>query len=222
MAFTPIVPQRAPRRRVSGCLAGCFTQVLGALLLGLVVLLVVYVIVAPWGFYLGGTFHAWPYWQGVGTMYGPGGDYAVYIIMYPSTRGSGSAYHLGGPGVNGSANVCSPHGEKYNLRLTGGFSNRLGFRQTDTNGQPVGITLHERLNFLSTNANTRLSLYFHGTWQNPNLVVDDKGTLSRAFNSDGSWTPTDRSKRVPGEPVSLTLHPGSKSDFDAACAALKK
>jgi hypothetical protein len=220
----PIVPQvpRERHRSVPGCLAGCFTQIFGALAFGCLVLLVVYVIVAPWGFYLGGQFHALPYWQGFGTMHGPGGDYAVFVSIYPSTRSGGSAFHLSGPSLSGSGIVCTPHGDKYNLRLTGTFIHKLGFRQTDTNGQAIGFSIDQRLNLFGTNATTRLSLYFHGTWQNPDLVVDDKGTVSQAFSPDGTWTPGNRFKKPLGQPLPLTLRPGSSSGFAAACAAVRK
>jgi hypothetical protein len=223
---TPIVPPfpNVKRRSPAGCLAGCLIKVLGvlgALVFGCLVVLAVYVIVAPWGFYLGGQFHPLAYWQGWGTMHGPGGDYAVVVHFFPNPR-SRSGLSLSGPSVSGSGSVCTPDGEKYDLRLSGGFTNRLGFRTTDTNGQPFGFTLNQRLNFLGTNYNTRLSFSFHGTWQNPNLVVNDRGTLTRAFNPDGTWTPGDRYKRPLGEPIPLTLHPGSGSEFDAACAAVKR
>jgi hypothetical protein len=223
---TPIVPPfpYVKRRSSAGCLAGCVVKVLGALVFGCLVVLVVYVIVAPWAFYLGGQFHPLAYWQGFGIMHGPGGDYAVlvWISPRPGGRGGGGAFYLSGPSVGGSGIVCTPHGERYNLRLTGSFTNKLGLRTTDTNGQPIGLTLSQRLNFFNTNSYTRLSFSLHGTWQNPNLVVDDRGTLSQTFNPDGTWTPGDRYKHPKGEPIPLTLHPGSGSDFDTACAAVKK
>ena len=39
----------------------------------------------PWGFYMGGSFHAIPMWQGVGHLHSnsPGGDYAIYVWFWP-------------------------------------------------------------------------------------------------------------------------------------------
>ena len=220
---TPIVPpvRQAHRRSPVGCLASCLGHLIVIFILGSLVVLAVYVVIAPWGFYLGGQFHALAYWQGWGTMHGPSGDYAVFVRLFPNPR-SRSGLNLSGPSVSGSGIVCTPLGQKYNLRLSGGFTNKLGFRTTDTNGQPFGFGLSQPLNLLSTNYNTRLSFSLHGSWQNPNLVVDDGGTLSRAFNLDGTWTPGDQNKRPLGAPIPLTLHPGSGSDFEAACAAVKK
>jgi hypothetical protein len=209
------------RRSPAGCLASCLGRLVDIFLFGSLVVLALYVVIAPWAFFLGGQFHPLAYWQGWGTMHGPSGDYAVFVRLFPNPR-SRSGLYLSGPGVRGSGIVCTPRGERYHLRLSGGFTNKLGFRTTDTNGQPFGFTLTQPLNFLSTNYNTRLSFSLHGSWQNPNLVVDDRGTVSRAFNPDGTWIPGNQNKRPPGVPVALTLHPGSGSDFDAACSGVKR
>jgi hypothetical protein len=222
--MTPMGPPlpRARRPSSAGCLTGCFLKLIGALVLGCLVVLALYVIVAPWAFFLGSQFHPLGFWQGWGTMHGPAGDYAVFVRIYPQTRANRTAYNLSGPSVTGSAIVCTPRGEKYRLRVSGGFAHRLGFRQTDTNGQEFDLTLNQPLNFLNTNSYTRLSVSFHGTWQDRDLVLSDRGTLSRAFNTDGTWTEGDRSKRPLGPPVSLTLHAGNSSDFASACASVKR
>ncbi len=59
-SFPPGMP--APRKARHGCVV----QVLAALVLGVVVLLGVMAIVAPWGFYMGGHFHIIPQWTGWG------------------------------------------------------------------------------------------------------------------------------------------------------------
>jgi hypothetical protein len=47
--------------------------------------------------------------------------------------------------------------------------------------------------------------------------------MARAFNPDGTAYMGDPHKRpAAGAPVQLTLHAGSRSDFDAACAAAKR
>jgi len=50
-------------------------------------------------------------------------------------------------------------------------------------------------------------LTFRGRWQNPNLVVDDGGTLTRAFLPDNTvyHGPSSRQPQ-PRETLSLTLH----------------
>ena len=213
-----IVPRTPPKPR-SGCLAGCLARLLALFVFGTLIVLAVTVIVAPWGFYLGGQFHPLAYWQGWGTMHGPGGDYAVFMRMFPRTRSSGRSI-LSGPSVQGSGIICAPHGERYSLTLRGTFLRRgIG---TNTDGEAMSLSLSQPLNFLNTNTSTRLDVGFRGAWKNPDLVLNDAGSMARTFNPDGTWTPSDRSKRPAGEPIPLTLHPGSGSDFDAACAAVKK
>jgi hypothetical protein len=211
------IPTSPPLRPKRGC-AGCLVQCSLALLFGLLVVLAVYVIVAPWGFYLGGTFHPFAYWQGWGTIHEPEGDYIVLMRIFPRARGSRA--YLSGPSVQGSGAVCSPHGEVYGyLRLTGGFVNRLIGVHTD--GEPITVSLKERLNFLGTNSRTRLSIEFRGNWHNPDLVMDERGSIRSAFNPDGTMYTGDPSKRPNHGPlIAVTIHEGSRSDFDAACAAV--
>jgi hypothetical protein len=214
MTFAPTPPAPRPRR---GCL-GCLAQPFLAICFGLVVVLALYVIIAPWGFYLGGKFHPLAYWQGWGTIYEPEGDYVVFMRIFPRARGNRGLY-LSGPSVQGSGAVCSPHGEVYgNLRLTGGFVNRgIG---VNTDGQPFTVGLSERLNFLGTNSRTRLSVGFRGEWHNPDLVLDERGSFRSAFNPDGAMYTGDPNKRPNhGAPIAVTIHEGSRGDFDAACAA---
>ncbi len=214
MKQLPASPFLRPKH---GC-AGCLIQPLLAVLLGLVVVVAVYVIVAPWGFHLGGGFHPLAYWQGWGTVHSPDGDYVVFMRMFPRTRGRGT--YLSGPSVQGSGAVCSPQGETYPLRLTGGFLNRrIG---VNTDGEAMNLYLAERLNFLGTNGSTRLSVSFHGAWHNPDLVLDERGSFSSAFNPDGTLYSGDpRKRRQHGTPLPLTLREGSRGDFDAACAAAR-
>jgi hypothetical protein len=215
MTFAPTPPSARPKRGCFGCVARPFL----AICFGLVVVLVLYVIIAPWGFYLGGKFHPLAYWQGWGTIHEPEGDYIVFVRIFPRARGNGMLYR-GGPSVQGSGAMCSPHGETYSgLRLTGGFVNRgIG---VNTDDEPFSISLEERLNFLGTNSRTRLSVEFRGEWHNPDLAMDERGSFRSAFNPDGTMYAGDPTKRPNhGPPIAVTIHEGSRSDFDAACAAL--
>jgi hypothetical protein len=210
------IPNLPPFHAKRGC-AGCLVQCVLALAFGLVVVAVVCVIVAPWGFYLGGNFHLFAHWEGWGVVHEPEGDYVVRVQIFPRLRGN-RGMSLSGPSVNGSGDVCSPHGEMYRgLRLTGGFLNRgIGVH---TDGQPFSFSLAERLNFLGTNSQTRLNIGFRGAWHNPDLVMDERGSFRSAFNPDGTMYASDPSKRPSrGEPVPVTFREGSRGDFEAACA----
>ena len=197
----------APRRARHGC----FVQVLGALVFGVVVLTAVMAIVAPWGFYMGGHFHLIPSWTGWGQMHSKtAGDYALLVSFSPKTgRGLGLTH------VSGTAVICTPRGEQYKLRLAGDFQNPHG-----TNLQ--GKTAHlYASNYSTFSGRTDPSLDFRGKWNNPDLVLDDHGSLNRAFDPGGALVTNHHMRPYTQEVVPVTLHEGSKSDFNAACAALK-
>jgi hypothetical protein len=219
-----ILPQ-SPTRHRAGCFSGCL-RIVGILALGCVLLLALIAVFRPWGFYLGGTFHPLAYWQGWGTIHAPEGDYVVLLSMSPwmrqGRRTPSVTISRSGPRVSGSGAVCSPHGETYDsLQLTGGFERRgVG---VNTDGEPMTLSLSQRLNMLGTNSQTRLSLAFRGAWRNPELVLEEQGSLRRMFNADGTLYAGEPGKRpASGTPLPLTLHEGSRSEFAAACAAAKK
>jgi hypothetical protein len=217
MSILPQTPK--PDRR--GCLTGCLTNVLGVLLLASVVVLATFALIAPWAFYLGGEFHPLAYWQGWGTIHAPEGDYVVFLWMGPWTGGRKTYASLSGPDVTGSGAICSPHGEVYkSLRVRGGFSNhKIGVH---TDGEPMRLNLTQRLNLLGTNSDSRLNLALHGLWHNSDLVLDEEGTLRRMFNADGTLFADPRKRPAKGTPLQLILHEGSRSEFNAACAAARK
>src|SRR5215470_1798603 len=66
------------RRRRHGCL-GCLGQCIVVLLFGVVLVLAITAVFAPWGFYMGGKFHIIPYRQGWGRLPAPSGDYVLYV-----------------------------------------------------------------------------------------------------------------------------------------------
>jgi hypothetical protein len=204
-----LLPTPLPGRRKAG--PGCVVQVLGALGFGVVVLLGVMVIVAPWGFYMGGHFHIIPQWTGWGRMHSNlAGDYALLVTFSPKT-GKG----LGLTHVSGNGWLCTPRGERFNLRLAGDFQNPHG---TDLQGK----TAHLYMNYYSSfSGSTAPSLDFRGKWNNPDLVLNDGGSLNRAFDPGGALVTNGHMRPYKQEVVSLTLHEGSNSEFNAACAALK-
>jgi hypothetical protein len=201
-----------------GCLAGCLWRLLAVFLLGAVLVLAIYAVFAPWAFFLGGQFHPLAYWQGWGRLHSSaGGDYALFVRMWPSS-GSRSGY----PGVTGTAELCTPRGETYSLRMGGGFLNKhVGLH---ANGQPMHLYMNRRpwyANFVQAERRPRLDLY--GAWHDPDLVMDDHGTLSAAFLPDGSlYVGPEGHQPARGEAASVTLRGGSHSAFVDACRALAR
>lgn len=195
------------RRRRLGCLGSLVAlPVIGALAYLLPIALF-----APWGFFLGGDFHVIPLWQAWGRFHSPAeGDYLLYVQMYPTP-----GYRSGVAAVTGLAEICSPRGAITRLTLGGDMERHMW---SDANGKRMHLYLHRRdwLQYaLNTDRRPRLDLY--GAWHNPVLELDDRGTVSRAFNPDGSVNLGRESR--PRWTSHVTLRAGSHADFAAACRA---
>src|SRR5215470_2758517 len=201
------------RRRRSGCL-GCLPQILVILLLGAVVMLLITAIFAPWGFFLGGSFRIIPYRQGWGILHAKSGKYVVYVGFQP--RPSGSRI-MPGPSVGGTGFLCSPRGEIFYMHLGGGMRRGIG---TNTDGEKISLYMNHWPRFFGGFTNDhRPSIELRGQWKNPDIVMDDHGSISRAFNPDGTVDRGHSNKPYPGDITPVTLVPGSYSDFEAASKA---
>jgi len=204
----------ARARRRWGCL-GCIPQLVLIFALAAVGFVLMTAVFAPWGFYMGGKFHIIPTWEGRGTLQTKSGKYEIYVYFYP--RPSGSRI-MPGPSVGGTAYLCSPRGEKFYMKLGGGMRRGIGL---STDGEKISLYMNNHSSFYSNfTSDYRPSLEFRGQWQNPNLVMDDHGSISRAFEPDGTVNRGHGGSRpYPGDITPVTLMPGSYSDFAAACKA---
>ena len=193
---------------------GCIVQVLGALVFSVVVVLAVSAIVAPWAFYMGGNFHVIPQWAGWGRMHSNlAGDYVLYVQISP---GRPSRFGRNVPHISGQGHLCTPTGERYRLRLGGDFGKPSG---VDLQGKSASLYMN---NYTAFSSSTAPSLEFSGHWNNPDLVLDDHGSLNRAFDPGGRLVTNHHMRPYVQEVVPLTLHQGSFSDFEAACSAMKR
>jgi len=195
---------------------GCLTQ----LLLIAVICVVIYgstiAIFAPWSYYLGGRFHVIPGWQGAGTMHTASGDYALQVYFSPEPGGRTFNF----PYFRGFGTLCTPRGDRYTMRVSAGMSEHPGI---DTNGQLMTLTMYTRpWNYANTSSDGRPRLTFRGRWQNPDLVVDDGGSLSRAFLPDNTVYSGPSSRQPPArETVSLVLHETPWTTLLADCRTLR-
>ena len=168
---------------------------------------------APWAFFMGGHFHLNPKWAGWGRMHSnTSGDYAIYITISPSF-GRGQSY----TDITGKGALCTQRGDSYRLSMAGSFERGSG---ADLQGRSA--TLYPHNYDRKHTGHNDPSLEFRGKWNNPDLVLDDQGSLNRAFDPDGVLAKKNRVRSDVQEVVPLTLHEGSRSDFDAACAALHR
>ncbi|HKV93105.1 MAG TPA: hypothetical protein VJW20_11215 [Candidatus Angelobacter sp.] len=200
---------------------GCLTRlVLLLLLVGAVMAGVTYLL-SPWAYYMGGRFHLFPAWQGWGRLHSnsAGGDYAIYIYFTPrSSRFSGLRH------VSGRALLCTPRGERFSLDLGGDFSKPDGgLRGHDLNGKSASFYMFNRTAaHIFNGASPRPELKLKGHWQNPDLVLNDDSSIQRSFDHNANLYPEHANRPYKGEISPVTLHEGSKSDFEAACAAVKR
>jgi hypothetical protein len=215
--FTQGFPINAAQRRhksMWGCL-GCLPRLAIILALGLVLMGAITAVFSPWGFYLGGKFNILASWQGLGTLNAKSGKYIVFVRFGP--RPSGSRVYPG-PSVGGTAYLCSPRGETFRMNLGGGMRRGIGL---NTDGEKISLYMHYRPVFSGIlNNDNRPSIELRGQWHNPNLVMDEHGSIARAFNADGTvYRQQGQNRPYIGEIVPVTLAPGSYSDFEAACKA---
>jgi len=207
-----------PLRRQSNI--GCFTRLVLLLLVVGAVLGGATYLFAPWAYYMGGQFHWLPWWSGVGRLHSNsgGGDYAFYLYLSPrSSRFSGLRH------VSGRALLCTPRGERFSLDLGGDFGKpNGGWRGSDLNGKSASFYMFNRTAaHIFGGASPRPDLKLQGHWQNPDLVLDDDSSIQRNFDHNANLYPEHANRPYKGEVSTITLREGGKSDFEAACAAVK-
>jgi hypothetical protein len=196
---------------------GCLLQVGIIFFLGAILIMAVTGLFYPWAFYLGGTFHILPYWQGWGKLHAKSGDYVLFIYIHPTP--SRSKLYLE-TSLTGDAYVCTPRGENIRMRLGGGMPKHLNL---STDGEPVYLYMYHRPWNAAFLVNRSPRLEFRGWWRNPSLVMDDHGSIARAFQPDGAVYHGSGAKRpYLTEVVPVTLNSGSYSQFRESCASVRQ
>ena len=210
MSFAQTSPAGTRRRRV-GCL-GRLGQIVILLAIAGFGLVLLSGVLYPWAFYLGGNFHVLPYWQGWGRLHAKSGDYLMYVFIQPTPRGSKMYLETD---LTGMSYVCTPHGEKIRLTLGGGMRKHLNL---STDGEAIHLYMHRWSWNRAFITEHRPRLELSGHWLNPNLVMDDKGSIGRAFQPDGTvYSGSNAGRPYVTEIVQVTFVPGSYSDFASAC-----
>ncbi|HEU5415206.1 MAG TPA: hypothetical protein VFW31_15675 [Candidatus Angelobacter sp.] len=170
-------------------------------------------LLTPWGFFMGGRFHVIPSWTGWGKMHSnkAGGDYVIMMTISPKTgKGLGPAH------VDGNAWLCTPRGEKFTLHLGGDFQKDI---RLDSNGKTASFYMNTYTVKSQFTGDDRPYLEFRGKWNNPDLVLDDHGSIARNFAPDATlWPKRGNERPYISEVVPVTLHEGGKTEWEAACA----
>jgi hypothetical protein len=196
--------------------AGCLTQTALALLLGGGVLYVLFILLAPWNFYFGGHFHLVPGWAGRGWMHSTraGGDYYLWLTFTPTTLGYRTSP------LQGTGFLCTPRGEKFRLRFGGSMPRNHG---TDLRGVPIHLYLDNQALSAQLTADRRPQLDLYGTFGDSVLMLDDQGSLARAFRPDGTlYGPRDRNRPWKQESTHVTLEEDSSLTFNPSCPVAQK
>ena len=187
--------------------AGCLTQILLSLTLGLLGIGLVIALLNPWALHMGGRWTPFLMWRGLGTFRtGTGREYPLFLYIYPSAHSSrlrSSDGRRPTSGLSGYACLCTTPMQQ--LELSGTI---YGSWQS-ADGALVTFRLLERRTARDHfTASNRGYIDLYGAWRGPDLVMD----------SHGSWVHPFRSGLRLDRP-SLTLHPDDHWTCSAACAA---
>jgi hypothetical protein len=178
---------------------GCLPGLLLLLILGPLVVMLIDLAFAPWIYVVGGRTRFLPVWAGTGVANSQFGQYKIRVWFSPTSSGSRI---LPSASILGSAYVCTPTGRRYTMRVTGGASGRIW-------GSVAGHTVHlfadHRPIFYSINGDRRPRLVFSGQWVGSDLVMDDEGSIDRAFMPDGSLSPNAQVSHPKASAIPITF-----------------
>jgi hypothetical protein len=184
---------------------GCF----GGLLLVCVVLFLVFAVLAPWSFHIGGR-RTFGFWQGIGTLRTEAGDaYPLYVYFYPGFSGM-SKLRLNGQrptnSLRGMGYLCSAQGVTQRMNLSGDIYGTY----LDTDGNQTGFRLLDWRKPFRINYQYRRYFDLWGRWRGPELVMQDDGGWERGFHPD----PHNSKERA-----KVTFTWGTYGDFKKLCGA---
>jgi len=189
------VPVRTRKRGI-----GCLSALLILLLVGPLAIVLIDLVFEPWIYFVGDRTRWLPIWTGVGVAQSPLGQYKIRVWFSP--RPSGSRL-LPAAAVLGAAYVCTPTGMKYALRLTGTASGRIW---RSMSGHRIDL-LADRGPFRNpVSADLRPRLVFTGQWSGADLIMNDEGSIARAFLPDGNPSPDFKALHASGTALPIIFH----------------
>jgi hypothetical protein len=195
------------RKRGIGCLPGLLLLVL----LGPLAVILIDLAFAPWIYVVGDRTRLLPVWAGMGVAQSPFGQYKIRVWFSPTSSGS---HILPSASILGSAYVCTPTGKRYTLRVTGGASGRIWDSMA---GHTFHLFAEHRPIFYSINSDRRPRLNFSGQWVGDNLVMDDEGSIARAFLPDGNLSSDTKVSHSNTGAMPITFHETTWGWFGRDC-----
>lgn len=203
MSSGPAPANLVPRARRRGC--GCVCSLTGAILIALAVLLGL----NPWALHIGGRWTPALTWHGVGKLQSTSGaSYGLFLEVNLYMRSRRRSTFSGSDNLSGSAKICTPQGEIYPLNVRG-YVKQVWL---DVDRKPVTFYFRS-----PKDAQTKLNFELLGSWQGPELVLEDKGNMAMSFAPDGSAKGYLNGKNSPKENTSGTLHYATEAEFGAVC-----
>lgn len=195
------------RRRRLGCL--------GALIVIVIVLAVVYTLPNPWALHIGGRFTPTESWQGYGAVAASnGGRYELYLnlrggLLNGGEDGRASCSGRGCDSLGGSAKLCGTSGKTYTFAVSGAVHSWWS-----TGGAATSVDLTGSPPLLDG-----IVVALHGAWHGPALELHSPdNSWTEAFTPAGTIRP-DISTANMGT-ATTTIRYGSENDFQSACQRL--
>lgn len=185
-----------------------------ALAFGCALIYVLLALLAPWNFYFGGHFHLVPGWTGRGWIHSAAGrNYLLWVRFNPVTPG-----YRKSP-LKGNAYLCTPTGEKFRLNFGGDMPRNHG---AELRGVPIHLYLYNWPLIAHLAGDRRPSFDLYGTFGNSELVMEDRGSLARAFRPDGTLYKPGEHRPWKQESARVTLHEDSLWQLIPSCPATLK
>jgi hypothetical protein len=196
------------RKKAIGCLSG----LLLLFLVGPLAIVSIDLAFAPWIYVVGDRTRFLPVWAGIGVAQSPFGQYTSRIWFSP--RPSGSRI-LPSASVLGSAYVCTPTGNGYALRVTGGAIGRIW---RSMSGRTIHLFAEHGPILYSVDGECRPRLAFSGKWVGADLVMDDEGSIAKAFLADGNLRPDAIISHSLGAATRIIFHESTEVWFHRSCS----
>jgi len=188
-------PQDQPQL---GCLA--------RLVLSLVGLLLLTFLFSPWALHIGNRWTPLLNWHGSGKLHSStGSDYPLFLDLSFSVPTSGNLHRTSN--LRGTALLCTPKGQLFHYNLTGTV-----YAWLNTDGQKVILYLRS-----PSDAKPKLDFSLHGSWDGPQLLLDDHGSMVASFNPDGFPRGWGVGTFAPKENAQATVEFSDQSTFESSC-----
>ena len=132
--------------------------------------------------------------------------------LNPNVEQSRRGPHGHPKNVRGTAKICTPHGEVYAMTVDGYLDAWL-----HADKKPVTFYLRT-----PKNAEPKLRADLYGSWQGPELVLDDKGSMAMSFAVDGSAKGYLKGTNAPSEDTTGSLRYAADSELVSVCGGKAK